>query len=284
MALKFIGERTVGTLNGMKSGFVKDDLYRVYDAGILVPGGVAVDHGDFVSWDGTKWVREADIKIARSDEITNTNSSIAPDYTKTTYKANSYVMHGGILYTNPNAIGTAEDWNPAHWAQTTVAEMMANAGGGYKEVTLPPIVSAPYNIPVGNREIVTVSYIGASDTDEIQLQLADDCTDAIVFFANKRPASIAFNKLKIMRQDFNDIPLFGKTYLIDIENETEFAYSALFSTLGGGSVYDIPSDWSEVQVGDCVTEVDMDTIYATESTDTGFLIEIKGNIAILHIH
>lgn len=62
--------------------------------------------------------------------VAQQSSNIAPDYTKKTYEANSYVMHGGVLYTNPNAIGTAEDWNPAHWTQTTVAEMMANAGGG----------------------------------------------------------------------------------------------------------------------------------------------------------
>ena len=72
MALKFIGERTVGTLNGMKSGFVKDDLYRVYDAGILVPGGVSVDHGDFVSWDGTKWVREANVKLLSTGTLDET--------------------------------------------------------------------------------------------------------------------------------------------------------------------------------------------------------------------
>lgn len=63
------------------------------------------------------------------------SSNIAPNYTKKTYEANSYVMQGGVLYTNPNAIETAEDWNPAHWTQTTVAEMMAGAGGGEKSYT-----------------------------------------------------------------------------------------------------------------------------------------------------
>ena len=62
--------------------------------------------------------------------VAQQSSNLAPNYTKTTYPANSYVMQGGVLYTNPNAIGTAEDWNPAHWTQTTVAEMMAGAGGG----------------------------------------------------------------------------------------------------------------------------------------------------------
>lgn len=143
MALKFIGERTIGALNGMRDGFVKDDLYRVYDAGILMPGGVSVDHGDFVSWDGTKWKLETDIKIARSDEVSNTNSSIAPNYTKKTYEANSYVMQDGVLYTNPNAIGTAEDWNPAHWTQTTVPEVIDDK---IDEVTLDPSAVALGNV------------------------------------------------------------------------------------------------------------------------------------------
>jgi hypothetical protein len=37
-------------------------------------------------------------------------------------------MHDGVLYTNENTIGTAEDWNPEHWTRTTVAEMMTKIG------------------------------------------------------------------------------------------------------------------------------------------------------------
>lgn len=62
MAFNFQGDRAVGVLNDRKNIFNTNDLFRVYDAGILVPGGVSVDHGDFVSWDGTKWVREADVQ------------------------------------------------------------------------------------------------------------------------------------------------------------------------------------------------------------------------------
>lgn len=66
MALKFQGDRAVGVLNDPKNTFNTDDLFRVYDGGILVAGGVSVDHGDFVSWDGTKWVLEAGVKMATS--------------------------------------------------------------------------------------------------------------------------------------------------------------------------------------------------------------------------
>jgi hypothetical protein len=197
MAFKFIGERTVGTLNGMKSGFVKDDLYRVYNAGILVPGGVSVDHGDFVSWDGTKWKLETDIKIARSDEISSTNSNIAPNYTKKTYEANSYVMQGGVLYTNPNAIGTAEDWNPAHWTQTTVAEMMAGAGNsGYTQVNLTFGQSDTKTIPVGQKEEVHAACAMKAG-DNVIIRLAQDCTDAILLFEHTN--NISYRSLKVMR-------------------------------------------------------------------------------------
>lgn len=190
MALNFQGDRSVGVLNDPKNTFNTDDLFRVYDGGILVAGGVSVDHGDFVSWDGTKWKLEANIKIARSDEITNTNSSIAPDYVKQTYPANSYVMHVGVLYTNPNAIAAAEDWNPAHWTQTTVAEMMAGAGGGdsgYTEMNVNAVyddVNQLWTVPdtVPNRSCVRVA-VASTYLNRVKgwnISLASDCTDATI--------------------------------------------------------------------------------------------------------
>ena len=203
MALKFIGERTTGALNGMRDGFVKDDLYRVYDAGILMPGGVSVNHGDFVSWDGTKWKLEADIKIARSDEITDTNSNFAPNYTKKTYEANSYVMQGGVLYTNPNATGTVEDWNPAHWTQTTVAEMMAGAGGstGYvqRDVTVGRVDAAHPVTGVTNRSVTIASTSLGLDIDPWKITIDDDCTDAVIILKrigyDIRPSAIDIKRV-----------------------------------------------------------------------------------------
>ena len=217
-----------------------------------------------------------------AESVSQQASNLAPDYTKTTYPAKSYVMHDGKLYTNPNAIGTAEDWNPAHWTQTTVAEMTAGVGG-YKDVTLEPILEAPYNIPVGNKETVTVSYIGASNTDAIQLQLADDCTDAVVLFPTKSPAEIAFNKLKITRQDIHDINLFGKNLVHSLSVNTTYKQDTLVSNIDAGSHYEVPADWSDVSIDQRVYKVSNDIKMATKSTDTGFLIEIKGDVAILHI-
>lgn len=280
MALKFIGERTVGTLNGMKSGFVKDDLYRVYDAGILVPGGVSVDHGDFVSWDGTKWVREADIKIARSDEITNTNSSIAPNYTKKTYEANSYVMQDGVLYTNPNAIGTAEDWNPAHWTQTTVAEMMAGAGG-YKQVNLTFAQSDTKTIPVGQKEDVYVEC-QAKATDAVVIQIAEDCTDAVI--ALKRLNSTRFNSLTIKRGDTTIQP-YGMTIITDVityglDESNRVLLSNNYVEDHGGSYYEPPTSFDEMEINSdpIVSHLDKRRINAefTGAYTDSWLFVVKG--------
>jgi hypothetical protein len=251
MALKFIGERTIGALNGMRDGFVKDDLYRVYDAGILMPGGVSVSHGDFVSWDGTKWKLEVNIKIARSDEITNTNSSIAPNYTKQTYEANSYVMQGGVLYTNSNAINTAEDWNPAHWTQTTVAEMMASAGNsGYTQVDLTFDVNATKTIPVGQKEEVHVDCT-FKVTDDVVIQFAEDCTDAVVILT--RANSTAPRTFKTMRGS-TVLPLYGADLITDVNPQYIEDYERFLLTShyeegehGEGS-WSTPEDFYEIDL------------------------------------
>lgn len=134
MALNFQGDRAVGVLNDPKNTFNTDDLFRVYDGGILVAGGISVDHGDFVSWDGTKWKLEADIKIANSNEIddilaeSTKSSSIAPDYdSDSTYPtAGTAVMHGGLRYVSNTAIATPEEWTAAHWTEKSVEDEIGN--------------------------------------------------------------------------------------------------------------------------------------------------------------
>lgn len=69
-----------------------------------------------------RYANASDVAALQS-QVSSLSASIVPEYTEQDYPANSYVMHDGILYTNPNAIATAEAWNPAHWTQTTVASM-----------------------------------------------------------------------------------------------------------------------------------------------------------------
>lgn len=52
-------------------------------------------------------------------------SMIAQDYDNTaTYPAGSVVIYNMILYTNPEDILTAEEFNPEHWSKTTITELI----------------------------------------------------------------------------------------------------------------------------------------------------------------
>ena len=76
---------------------------------------------------------ENEVEIASYGSITSFVTGkfidfIAPPYTKKTYPANSLVYYynysqkTAFIYYNPNAIETAENWNPNHWTRTTVAD------------------------------------------------------------------------------------------------------------------------------------------------------------------
>lgn len=288
MALNFQGDRAVGVLNDPKNTFNTNDLFRVYDGGILVAGGVSVDHGDFVSWDGTEWKLETDIKIARSDEISNTNSSIAPNYTKKTYEANSYVMQGGVLYTNPNAIGTAEDWNPAHWTQTTVAEMMASAGNsGYTQVDLTFGINDTKTIPVGQKEDVSVDCT-VKAADNLVIQLAADCTDAVIRL--RRLNAVRFNSFSVKRGD-NSVPTYGRQIVTDIVTHELIASNQILLTSNyeegdhGSTVPALPTDFSEMELNSdsIVNDVNIKTVgyeLTNANSADSWLFVVKGRNVI----
>lgn len=171
------------------------------------------------------------------------SSNIAPNYTKTTYEANSYVMHDGTLYTNPNAIGTAEDWNPAHWTQTTVAEMVSGAGGGgsagyiQRNVTVGvkdgwhPVVDVP------NRSVTVASTSIGSDSTPWDIIIDNDCTDAIIILKfttdSMQPTDIA-----ITRVNGNPLTLYGTEGQLvtgDIIGEScGFEFEPRFNGIDGG--------------------------------------------------
>lgn len=141
--------------------------------------------------------------LSSSGAVANIGSSIAPEYTKQTYEANSYVMYGGVLYTNPNAIGTAEDWNPAHWTQTTVAEMMAGAGDstGYvqRDVNVGLTDGVHPLTGVSNRSVTVASTSIGSDTVPWNIIIDNDCTDAVIILKfvgyNLRPSAITIKRV-----------------------------------------------------------------------------------------
>lgn len=59
MAIKFKGDTTVAIINSIKKAEV-DTVYRCFDSGVLLSNEV-INHGDFVSWDGTKWIKRPDL-------------------------------------------------------------------------------------------------------------------------------------------------------------------------------------------------------------------------------
>lgn len=151
---------------------------------------------------------------AVAEKMEQQSSNIAPNYTKKTYEANSYVMQGGVLYTNPNAIETAEDWNPEHWTQTTVAEMVSGAGGGgsagytQRDVTVGVEDDVHPVVDVPNRSVTVASTSVGFDTTPWNIIIDNDCTDAIIIlkFTNNsmQPSGIA-----ITRVNGNPLTLYG---------------------------------------------------------------------------
>lgn len=69
MALNFKGETTTAVLNNTENVYKKDDLFRLYDAGVLKLGNVVCEHGDFVSWNGTSWQLEKDAGYALQEQV-----------------------------------------------------------------------------------------------------------------------------------------------------------------------------------------------------------------------
>ncbi len=289
MALKYIGERAVGTLNGMRDGFVKDDLYRVFDSGILMPGGVSVNHGDFVSWDGTKWVNERDIKIATNELVSESTANFAPEYSATsTYSAGSYVVHDGTLYTNPNAIGTAEAWTPAHWTQTTIAQMMAGFKIEYTTKNLATMIGGNYHIPVKNRECVNIEEIGYSGVSEqnrhLTIELENDCTDSVI---NILRISLASMKglhwtFEVTRGNIT-LPIYGFSNKVAFTiSTTETAPNILTSENDGGSGYEVPESFDDTGLTTVIESCSMNSHPLTSLGDCAICLEVKGDVVIVH--
>ena len=190
-----------------------------------------------------------------AEAVGESSSNLAPEYSATaTYPAGSYVIHDGVLYTSPNAIGTAEDWNPAHWTQTTVAEMITNAGKyNHKNVTL---TYPNYTISVSQKDYVHLS--GITYTGNLKINLDADCTDAIIdlnglhFRINEYIIKKGNDRLSLCGTD-NIVSLESESEEAEIEIEGETYYSCnsfittLFSEKAGDTV---GADQSYIQIKD----------------------------------
>ena len=218
-----------------------------------------------------------------AEAVGQQSSNIAPDYTKKTYEANSYVMQDGVLYTNPNAIGTAEDWNPAHWTQTTVAEMMAGAGdSGYTQVNLTLDLNATKTITVGQKEDVYVDCT-AKVTDDQVIQLAEDCTDAVIRL--KRLNGVRFHSFAVKRGN-DTVPTYGERIVTGIStNGLDASYQILLTSKyeegdHGAETPSLPTDFSEMELNTHtivedvnVRTVEYDLTVATKSNTWLFVVK-----------
>ena len=279
MAIKFKGDTSVAIINSIKKAEV-DTVYRCFDSGVLLSNEV-INHGDFVSWDGTKWIKRSDLSYLISNAAVPLDLSIAPEYTKTPYPANSFVMHDGILYTNENAIGTAEAWTPAHWTQTTVSEMMASASQ-YKSVDLTLGVDDDKTIYVGQKTDIRVTC-QAKTTDDLVIDLAENCTDAIIKITRTNYAK--FRNFSIMRGS-NRIQPVGTSIVTDfnassVSSPGRFLVTASESEHGS---YSPPTDFDEIDLNDeaILSEVSAVKPYEhiTRGTAGSWIFVVKGRDVI----
>lgn len=179
------------------------------------------------------------------------SSNIAPNYTKTTYEANSYVMQEGVLYTNQNAIGTAEDWNPAHWTQTTVAEMVSSAGPTpYTNTTESFTMTSSVTKTVGNREAAVWNITSPSGGKNLTVNCSDDC--AIYIYKNGQDINI-----NLLDENGNALNV--------VRTPAPYVYSETESVEVDGSEYTF--------VTDCYIDPDNQGSY--------FFIRVIGKIALM---
>lgn len=140
------------------------------------------------------------------------SNNIAPNYEKQIYPAKSYVMHGGVLYTNPNAINTAEDWNPAHWTVTTVAQMVAGNSGntGYKQRNINVGTEDGVHPVTGVTErSVTIATASSGSAIPWSITIDNDCTDAVVILKYVN-GDMYMKTISIKRDDGRSLTLYGK--------------------------------------------------------------------------
>ena len=181
-------------------------------------------------------------------------------------------------YPMPASLGTAGQVLTVNSGATGI-EWATPSGGsdGYTPVDLQDITSAPFTIPVGNREDVSVRVDNCSGT--LTLQLANDCTDAIV---KVRGYPSDYSGIEVVRgQDTLD--LFGTYYITSI-NTTTSDNNILASSVHGDSDWEMPSDFSDCSLtgAELVNGFYRDNPLSDISI-TKFVIEIKGRSAILHV-
>lgn len=224
-----------------------------------------------------------------ADSVSRQASNIAPEYSATaTYPAGSYVIHDGALYTNPNEIGTAEDWNPVHWTQTTVAQMMAGAKIEYTTKNLAAMSGGDYHIPVKNRECVNIAEIGHSGVSaqnrHLTIELENDCTDAVINILKISLGNMkSFNWTFEVTRGNNTLPIYGFSNNADFTiSATYTEFNILTSENSTASWYEIPEDFSETGLTRVVEDCSIYSSALSSQVNCAICLEVKGDVVIVH--
>ena len=145
MSYTFKGELQVGALNDkLKTGFTKDDLYRVMSDGSLRPNNLGVKAGQFVRWTGSAWVIE-NIHYVLPDEVSvpidkafEGDGKCLVIETTDVYTVGDYYYIGGQLY-----LCESYDGSSAGFSSVSVAEALNKS-----ELAASGFADDPSKIPV----------------------------------------------------------------------------------------------------------------------------------------
>lgn len=200
------------------------------------------------------------------------SSNIAPNYTKTAYPAHSYVMHDGILYTNTSTINAAEDWNPAHWTVTTVADMV-RGGPLYVDKAVNAIQqSSNIVIELGQRQLAHCRIGTISGTNRtLQIKITSGTTDAILFI-NKNNQGSKISNFAIGGTGYGTVRAAGNVGL----NSSLAKYNLKY-LIGPGSPMAAPTSLEQISVGS--TEVADANYLDPASSDANFVfVQVLGKV------
>lgn len=264
--MSFKGEIPAAILAGKKTGFATGDIYRIISEGKL--GNLDVQFGTFVEWNGTTWKVRDDLQLATNEEIsqliddtstTGTRASVEGDFVNKLIVADGKVAKITDVYDGTTTYVTTDivdELNAMQW----------------KDVVIPPILEAPYNIPVHNHEHAFVSYIAGSGID-LTIQCDETCDEATVFIQ----ASPANMQSVVVKRGTTNMVIFGRSTLVGIDT-TEFDEHYLYSTAGSLP----PTNFSEISVSNGTPIKYVEGVKGGNASENRFAVEIKKNYAVVH--
>lgn len=142
----------------------------------------------------------------------------------------------------------------------------------WKDVVIPPLLEAPYTVPVHNHEHVVVSYIAGSNID-LTIQCDEKCDEATVTI-QANPTDM---QSVVIKHGTSNMKVFGRKTLVGID-ATRFDYNYLYSSESSLP----PTDFSEIAVSSPPPLEDVKGVTGDKASENHFAIEIKKNYAVVH--